>query len=193
MSTKRQGLVALLVAALGCGLAGCGSASTSPGVVTVPSGGLTAEAASATTTTSTSTTTTATAKTPTSGPLSKAPVMPKTGGKPPTKLVVKDLVKGTGAVAKSGSSIVVNYTGELYANDKVFDSSWTRHQAFGPFTLGQGAVIQGWDQGLVGMRVGGRRELIIPPGLAYKKAGSGATIPPNATLVFVVDLLSSTG
>jgi peptidylprolyl isomerase len=193
MTSKRQGLVAVLVAALGCGLAGCGSASTSPGVVTVPSGGATAQAASATTTTSTSTTSTTTVKTPTSGPLSKAPVMPKTSGKPPTKLVVKDLVKGTGAAAKAGSAVVVNYTGELYSNDKVFDSSWTRHQTFGPFTLGQGAVIPGWDQGLVGMRVGGRRELIIPPSLAYKKAGSGSTIPPNATLVFVVDLLSSTG
>ncbi|HWD65584.1 MAG TPA: FKBP-type peptidyl-prolyl cis-trans isomerase, partial [Solirubrobacteraceae bacterium] len=77
--------------------------------------------------------------------------------------------------------------------DKVFDSSWTRHQTFGPFTLGQGAVIKGWDQGVVGMKVGGRRELIIPSSLAYGKAGSGSTIPPNSALVFVVDLLSSTG
>lgn len=192
MSTKRQGLVGVLVAALGCGLAGCGSSSTSPGLVTVPSGGATAEAASAPTTT-TSTTPTTTVKTPTSGPLSTAPVMPKTGGKPPTKLVVKDLVKGTGAAAKSGSAVVVNYTGELYKNDKVFDSSWKRHQTFGPFTLGQGAVIKGWDQGLVGMRVGGRRELIVPASLAYGKAGSGSTIPPNSALVFVVDLLSSKG
>jgi peptidylprolyl isomerase len=194
MSTKRQGLVAVLVAALGFGLAGCGSASTSPGVVTAPSGGATAEAASATTTTtSTSTTSTTAVKTPTSGPLSKAPVMPKTHGKPPTKLVVKDLIKGTGAVAKKGSSVVVNYVGELFKNDKVFNNSFTAGQTFGPFTLGQGAVIPGWDQGIVGMRVGGRRELIIPPSLAYKKAGSGSTIPPNATLVFVVDLLSSKG
>jgi peptidylprolyl isomerase len=192
MSTKRQGLAAMLVAALGAGLAGCGSSATSAGVVTVPSGGATAASVSAAPTT-TSTTSTTTVTTPTSGPLSKAPVMPKTSGKPPTKLVIKDLIKGTGATAKSGSSVVVNYTGELYKGDKVFDSSWTRHQTFGPFTLGQGAVIAGWDQGLVGMRVGGRRELIIPPALAYKKAGSGSTIPPNATLVFVVDLLSAKG
>jgi peptidylprolyl isomerase len=198
MSTKRQGLVAGLVAALGFGLAGCGSASTSAGVVTVPSGGATAEAASAATTTttsstSTSTTSTTAVKTPTSGPLSKAPVMPKTSGKPPTKLVVKDLIKGTGAVAKKGSSVVVNYVGELFKNDKVFNNSFTAGQTFGPFTLGQGAVIPGWDQGIVGMRVGGRRELIIPASLAYGKSGSGSTIPPNSALVFVVDLLSSKG
>lgn len=199
MSTKRQGLVAGLVAALGFGLAGCGSASTSPGVVTVPSGGATAEAASATTSTSSTTSSTATTattavKTPTSGPLSKAPVMPKTSGQtPPTKLVVKDLIKGTGAVAKKGSSVVVNYVGELFKTDKVFNNSFTAGQTFGPFTLGQGAVIPGWDQGIVGMRVGGRRELIIPASLAYGKTGSGSTIPPNSALVFVVDLLSSKG
>lgn len=184
----------MLVAALGWGLAGCGSSSTAPGVVTVPSGGATVEAASATTTTtSTSTTSTTTVKTPTSGPLSKAPVMPKTSGKPPTKLVVKDLIKGSGAVAKAGSSVVVNYVGELFKNDKVFNNSFTAGQTFGPFALGQGAVIPGWDQGIVGMRVGGRRELIIPAKLAYGKAGSGSTIPPNSALVFVVDLLSSKG
>ncbi|HWD63540.1 MAG TPA: FKBP-type peptidyl-prolyl cis-trans isomerase [Solirubrobacteraceae bacterium] len=193
MRSKRQGLVAVLVGALGIGLAGCGSGSKAAGVITVPSGGATAQAASASTTTPTSTTATTTVKTPTSGPLAKAPVMPKTSGKPPAKLVIKDLVKGTGAAAKSGSSVVVNYTGELYSNDKVFDSSWKRSQTFGPFTLGQGAVIPGWDQGLVGMRVGGRRELIIPSKLAYGKSGSGSTIPPNSALVFVVDLLSSKG
>lgn len=194
MTSKRQGLAAVLVAALGCGLAGCGSSSKAPGVVTVPSGGATAAAASATTTpTATSTTATTTVPTPTSGPLSRPPAMPKTSGNPPTKLVVKDLITGTGPVAKSGSTVVMNYTGELYKGDKVFDSSWKRHQTFGPFTLGQGAVIPGWDKGIVGMRVGGRRELIIPANLAYGKSGSGSTIPPNAALVFVVDLLSSKG
>ncbi len=189
MTSTRQGLAAVAAAALGFGLAGCGS-SKSAGVVTAPSGGATAEAAAATTTTST--TTTSTVKTPTSGPLSKAPVMPKTSGTPPTHLEVKNLITGTGAVAAKGSEIVVNYVGELYKGDKVFNSSFTTGETFGPFELGVGAVIKGWDEGIVGMRVGGRRELIIPPSLAYGKSGSGSTIPANATLVFVVDLLSAT-
>lgn len=192
MNFKRQGLAAVTVAAIGCGLAGCGSASKAPGVVQAPQGGATVEAVSATTST-TSTTTTAAVKTPTSGPLSKAPKMPKTSGKPPTALVTKDLVKGTGAVAKSGSSVTVNYVGELFSNDKVFNNSFTAGSTFGPFTLGQGAVIAGWDKGIVGMRVGGRRELVIPASQAYGKKGSGSTIPPNSALVFVVDLLSSKG
>jgi peptidylprolyl isomerase len=201
MTSKRQGLAAVLVAALSCGVAGCGSSSThAAGVVTVPSAGATAQASTSatttptsTSTTSTSTTSTTTVKTPTSGPLAKPPVMPKTSGPPPKKLVIKDLIKGSGAVAKKGSTVVVNYVGELYKNDKVFNNSFTAGQTFGPFTLGQGAVIPGWDQGIIGMRVGGRRELIIPPNLAYGKSGSGSTIPPNSTLVFVVDLLSSKG
>jgi FKBP-type peptidyl-prolyl cis-trans isomerase len=193
MATKRQGLAAVAAAALGFGLAGCGTAK-SPGVVQAPSGGATAEAVSSTpTTTSTTTTTTTAVKTPTSGPLSKAPVMPKPKGKPPKTLVTKNLIKGTGAVAAKGSTVVVNYVGELFSNDKVFNNSFTAGQTFGPFTLGEGAVIKGWDQGIVGMRVGGRRELILPPSLAYGKPGSGSTIPPNSSLVFVVDLLSSKG
>ena len=196
MTSKRQGLAAAAVALLGFGAAGCGS-SASPGVVAAPSGGATAaastSAATTPTTPTTPTTATAAVKTPTSGPLSKAPVMPKTSGTPPKTLVVKDLIKGTGAVAKSGSTVVVNYVGELYKGHKVFNNSFTAGQTFGPFTLGTGAVIPGWDKGIIGMRQGGRRELIIPPSLAYKAAGSGSTIPPNATLVFVVDLLSSKG
>ncbi len=192
MITKRQGLAATAAAVLGLGVAACGSSSTTPGVVTAPSGGATVEAASAVTTPTTATSTT-TVKTPTSGPLSKAPVMPKTSGKPPKTLVVKDLIKGTGATAKNGSAVTVNYVGALYANDKVFNNSFTAGQTFGPFTLGTGSVIPGWDKGIVGMRVGGRRELIIPSSLAYGKKGQGSTIPPNAALVFVVDLLSSKG
>ena len=104
------------------------------------------------------------------------------------------MIVGTGAIAAAGDEVEVNYVGELYSNGKVFDASWkdTPGKAFGPFQLGAGAVIKGWDEGLVGMKVGGRRELIIPPSLAYGKKGSGSTIPPNATLIFVVDLLSVT-
>ena len=103
--------------------------------------------------------------------------------------MVKDLVQGTGATATQGKSVTVNYVGVLYKGGKEFDSSWSRNQ---PFTtsLAAGSVINGWVQGIQGMKVGGRRELIIPPSLGYGKAGSPPTIPPNSTLVFVVDLLS---
>jgi peptidylprolyl isomerase len=188
-------LAALTAAAIGLGVAGCGS-SAAPGITLAPSGGATTEKVTSTATTSTTSTTsttatTATVNTPTSGPLSKEPVIKVPSGAPPTHLVTKDLIVGTGATAAKGSSVVVNYVGALYKNGKVFDASWNRHETFGPFTLGEGAVIKGWDEGLVGMRVGGRRELIIPPALAYGAAGSPPTIPANATLIFVVDLLSS--
>jgi FKBP-type peptidyl-prolyl cis-trans isomerase len=111
--------------------------------------------------------------------------------KAPTKLVTKDLVPGTGAVVKSGQQLVVNYVGVLYTNGKEFDSSWKSKTTF-PVTIGQGQVIPGWDQGIPGMKVGGRRELIIPPDLAYGASGQPPTIPPNSTLIFVVDVLSAT-
>jgi peptidylprolyl isomerase len=109
-------------------------------------------------------------------------------GPAPNHLVVKDLRPGAGAVAKAGHMITVDYVGVLYKNGTVFDSSWKHNQQFS-FTLGQGQVIKGWDQGLVGMKVGGRRELVIPANLAYGSA-SQPGIPANSTLVFVVDLLS---
>jgi peptidylprolyl isomerase len=185
---------ALAAASIGIGLAGCGS-STAPGVVLAPGKGLTQAPASATTTattTPTTTTTTASLSTPKTGPLSKEPVVTIPKGAPPKKLVVENLITGTGATAASGDEVEVNYVGKLYSNGKIFDASWTDTpgKAFGPFELGVGAVIKGWDEGLVGMKVGGRRELIIPPSLAYKAAGEPPTIPKNATLVFVVDLLS---
>jgi peptidylprolyl isomerase len=173
---------------LGAGLAACGS-SKAPGVVLAPSTGATVASVTATTTTS-STATTPTATTPKPpSPLSKKPVVTVPNGPPPKNLVIKDLIKGSGPTAATGKSITVNYVGVLYKGGKEFDSSWKTGRPFAPFKLGQGSVIPGWDKGLVGMRVGGRRELIIPPSLAYGKAGSPPTIPPNATLVFVVDLL----
>ena len=129
------------------------------------------------------------ATTPTSGPLSSEPKITPPGGAAPTKLISKDLVVGTGAEAKAGESLTVNYVGALFSNGKVFDASWTRKEPF-TFTLGQGAVIKGWDQGVVGMKVGGRRELIIPAALAYGAKGQGS-IPANAPLIFVVDLLGT--
>ena len=114
----------------------------------------------------------------------------KPTGAPPTKLYTKDLIVGTGATAEPGDTLYVNYVGALYKNAKVFDASWkdTPGKPFS-FALGQNQVIKGWDEGLKGMKVGGRRELIIPPSLAYGKSGSGSTIPPNSTLIFIVDLL----
>jgi peptidylprolyl isomerase len=114
-------------------------------------------------------------------------VIPK--GAAPRTLVIKDLITGTGPAATPGSMVTVNYVGSLYKGGKEFDSSWKTGQPFAPFKLGAGSVIKGWDKGLVGMKVGGRRELIIPPSLAYGAGGSPPVIPANATLVFVVDLL----
>jgi peptidylprolyl isomerase len=110
-------------------------------------------------------------------------------GPPPAQLVVKDLKAGDGAEAKAGDQVSVQYVGVLYDGGKEFDSSYDRGQPFS-FQLGSGQVIPGWDQGVQGMKVGGRRELIIPSGLAYGKTGQPPTIPPNAALVFVIDLVS---
>jgi peptidylprolyl isomerase len=110
-------------------------------------------------------------------------------GPPPTQLVVKDLKTGDGAEAKSGDQVSVQYVGVLYSDGKQFDSSWDRGQPFS-FQLGAGGVIPGWEQGVAGMKVGGRRELIIPPNLGYGSQGQPPTIPGNATLGFVIDLVS---
>jgi FKBP-type peptidyl-prolyl cis-trans isomerase len=154
--------------------AGCGSSSSS-------------SSASATTTSSSATTV---PSTPTSGPLSQEPKAAVPSGPAPDKLVVKEIIKGSGPVANSGDRVTVNYVGVLYNGGKVFDASWKRGEPFS-FTLGQGEVIPGWEQGVEGMRVGGRRELIIPAALAYGAPGRPPVIPPNAPLVFVVDLLGA--
>ncbi|HEX3173882.1 MAG TPA: FKBP-type peptidyl-prolyl cis-trans isomerase [Solirubrobacterales bacterium] len=109
-------------------------------------------------------------------------------GAPPKKLVVKDLEEGSGEEAKAGDEVTVQYVGVNYKSGKEFDASWDRGEPF-TLALGAGQVIPGWDQGVEGMKVGGRRELIIPPELGYGETGSPPAIPPNETLVFVVDLL----
>lgn len=128
--------------------------------------------------------------TPTSGPLSTEPQVEVPKGPAPKKLETKDLIVGTGAEAKAGEKITVNYVGYLYKSRKEFNASWENKEPFS-FTLGQGAVIKGWDQGIAGMKVGGRRELIIPSTLAYGAKGSSPAIPANAALVFVIDLLGT--
>jgi peptidylprolyl isomerase len=111
-------------------------------------------------------------------------------GAPPKKLVVKDLETGSGEEAQPGDQVTVHYVGVNYRSGKQFDASWDRGEPF-PFTLGAGEVIPGWEQGVEGMKVGGRRELIIPPGLAYGQGGTpDGSIPPNETIVFVVDLIA---
>ncbi len=109
-------------------------------------------------------------------------------GDPPKDLECVDIVEGDGAVAKAGDQITVQYVGISYDDGKQFDASWDNGQPL-PFQLGTGSVIPGWDEGVEGMKVGGRRELIIPPDLAYGAQGQPPTIKPDATLVFVVDLL----
>jgi len=108
-------------------------------------------------------------------------------GAPPKQLETNDLEEGNGAEAKAGDEITVQYVGVNYKTGKEFDSSWSRSEPF-TFTLGEGLVIPGWEEGFEGMKVGGRRELIIPPDLGYGSTGSPPAIPPNETLVFVVDL-----
>jgi FKBP-type peptidyl-prolyl cis-trans isomerase len=171
--TKRI-LVTSIAGLLAVAVAACGG-SKAPGVELAPSGGATQASVPTT------------PKPPPAIATKPVVTVPKT--KPPTHLVSTDLVPGTGQLAQAGQTVTVNYVGVLYKTGAEFDSSWKHNQ---PFTtaLSSGSVIPGWVQGIPGMRVGGRRELIIPPTLGYGKTGSGATIPPNATLVFVVDLLS---
>lgn len=177
------------------GLAACGSTKTAD----IPSGSGDTGASS---TTTTATTTETTAKAPTfaqptaavtkvadavGANTKKKPKIPKPSGKPPAKLTVVDIVKGTGAAAAAGDTLTVDYAGSSWSTGKEFDASWNSGQPF-PVTLGQGQVIQGWEQGLLGMKQGGRRLLVIPPDLGYGSSGSGAKIKPNETLLFVIDL-----
>jgi peptidylprolyl isomerase len=173
-SMSRMGNWSLLVvSSLALGLAGCGSSSTSgtnPG-----SGGASAIASIPT------------ADRSPAGTHGKAPTVVVPPGAPPTHLESADLIAGTGPAAKAGDEVTVQYVLATYSTREVIQSSWTS-QSF-QFTLGEGKVIPGWDQGVLGMKVGGRRELIIPPSLGYGGQSPGAGIAPNDTLVFVIDLL----
>lgn len=119
--------------------------------------------------------------------LTKKPSIPKPTAPAPTQLEIHDIVDGSGAGAKAGEQISVQYVGVSYKTGKQFDASWDRGGQPFPFQLGAGMVIPGWDQGLVGIKPGGRRELIIPAALAYGTQGSPPSIGPNETLIFVVD------
>ncbi|MEN9301443.1 MAG: hypothetical protein RLZZ254_1224 [Actinomycetota bacterium] len=108
---------------------------------------------------------------------------------PPTQLNIVDDVVGTGDEATKGRNVSVHYVGVAWSNGKQFDASWDRNEPF-DFRLGAGQVIQGWDEGVAGMKVGGRRTLTIPPDMGYGSRGAGGVIKGGETLVFVVDLLN---
>ena len=180
-------LLTALLAALALTLAACGDddegsqAGTNAPEVTIPPGETTPQAQT------TETQPPAPQGGSVSKDLSKKPVIPRPSGEPPTELQSKDIVKGDGRTARKGDNVTVQYVGVNFSNGAEFDASWNSGQPF-TFTLGSGQVIPGWDEGVAGMKVGGRRQLTIPPGMAYGEQGSPPAIPPNETLVFVIDL-----
>lgn len=117
------------------------------------------------------------------------PTVTVPAGDPPAELLVEDLVVGDGPEATSGVTVNVDYVGVSWSTGNEFDASWNRGQVLS-FSLGAGMVISGWDQGVAGMKVGGRRKLTIPPAMGYGARGAGGVIAPNETLIFVVDLRS---
>lgn len=110
------------------------------------------------------------------------------GGEPPTDLQITDVIVGDGPEASAGQTVSCHYVGVAHSTGEEFDASWNRGQAL-DFPLGAGHVIAGWDQGIAGMKVGGRRQLVIPPHLGYGERGAGGVIKPGETLIFVVDLV----
>jgi peptidylprolyl isomerase len=187
-----RALIVLAVVAAGLLAAGCGDD----------------DSGSATTDTATTQTqTTQPATTPEEPPAAKArkvkptageadidrkPKVPPGKGNPPSTLQVQDLIVGKGKTARTGATVSVKYVGVLFENGKEFDASWKggKGQTF-QFPLGGGQVIPGWDQGVAGMKEGGRRKLIIPPDLAYGAQGFPPDIPPNAALIFDIDLVKA--
>ena len=186
---KRTTLLSAL--ALAVAVAGCGSSSTAAGVQTAPGAGPTADsstAAASASSTSTTTSATSTSSTPLPAALKTKPTVSIPKGAAPKKLVIKDLIKGTGPVATASSTVSVQYVGVLYKGGKQFDASWNDGSG-SPVSFPLSGVIKGWQQGIPGMHVGGRRELIVPPSLGYGSTAQ-SKIPANSTLVFVVDLHS---
>jgi peptidylprolyl isomerase len=120
--------------------------------------------------------------------MSEKPSVEVPAGDPPADLQIEDLTVGDGPTAEAGQQVDVHYVGVSHHNGQEFDSSWDRGKQPFKFQLGAGMVIPGWDQGLLGIKRGGRRELIIPPNLAYGPQGQPPSIGPNETLIFVIDL-----
>jgi FKBP-type peptidyl-prolyl cis-trans isomerase len=186
-----------IAAAVGGAVAGCGSSSsskatTAAGVVLAPSGGATSAAAtpatSATTTSATTSASTSSSNVKLPTAFNTEPTIKSPGGTPPKKLIIKNLIVGTGpAVTSASQTVTIAYVGALYANGKVFDSSFKDVPSTHTISQPASGFVPGFAKGLLGMKVGGRREFIIPPSLAYgnKKQGS---IPANSALIFIVDL-----
>jgi peptidylprolyl isomerase len=180
-ATVAAALSALALTAAGCGedeepassAAGTATATTEE-TPTTPAETAPAEAASG--------------KSEISTDLEERPKIPAREGAPPAELQVNEIVEGKGQAVKAGDTVQVRYVGGFYESGEEFDASWNGGKQTFDFPLGAGMVIPGWDQGLEGMKVGSRRELIIPADLGYGSEGTGP-IPPNATLVFVVDLV----
>lgn len=170
-------LTLILIACVALAVAGCGGSDDSS-----------TDSSDSTATESAGTTESTTTESSSSGEKTKPTVtVPK--GISPNKYAFRDLEVGTGATAKPGDMVTVQYVGVGYDSEEEFDSSWSRNEPF-PFSLGAGEVIKGWDRGVAGMKVGGRRELLIPGNLAYGPQGSPPSIAPNETLIFVIDLLA---
>jgi len=187
MRTRTATAALLAVAALGIGA--CGDDNDKAAVdnsVTPVSTAPAPETTTATTATTAETGGETIQKLVISKNLKTKPTIAKPAGEPPAKLYSRDIVKGTGKKAKSGDNVTVDYVGTSYSNGEQFDASWDRGDPF-QFQLGAQMVIAGWDQGVAGMREGGRRLLVIPPDLGYGAQGQGS-IAPNETLIFVVDL-----
>ena len=167
---KARRLLPVLAAAALLGVAGCGDDDDENG--------------------GSATTETAAEQAPQDVDTSTKPKVTVPEGEPPAGLEIDDLKEGDGATAKAGDTVTVQYVGVSYSTGKQFDASWDTPgaQPFS-FALGAGEVIPGWDQGVAGMKVGGRRELTIPPQLGYGEAGAPPDIAPNETLMFVVDLV----
>jgi peptidylprolyl isomerase len=169
----------LLLSVTALGLAGCSSSSSSPSTTAATSPSTTAVTAPIATVPP--------ADRSAPGTSGTKPTITVPAGAPPTELESTDLITGTGKTAEPGDNVTVQYVLATYSSKKEIQASWDS-QPFS-FTLGEGHVIPGWDKGVVGMKVGGRRELIIPPALGYGSSSPGAGIAPNDTLVFIVDLL----
>ncbi|HEX2085241.1 MAG TPA: FKBP-type peptidyl-prolyl cis-trans isomerase [Solirubrobacteraceae bacterium] len=175
MSLRHALLAALTTAALAPGLAACGDDDDEE-----PAAGGTGPAASATATEAETT------DVPPEKDLDVKPTVEPPRGQPPKRLVKEDIVVGTGPAVSEGDLVTVHYVGVNYSNGQQFDASWDNGAPV-QFQLASGRLIEGWVRGMQGMKVGGRRKLIIPPRLGYGAQGSGA-IPPNETLIFVIDL-----
>jgi peptidylprolyl isomerase len=177
----RTQLPAALLAAAALAMAGCGGEDDSSTTADIPAGP--APAAEPVETPKPSTDLKDT---------KSKPVVEVPKGEPPTKLQVRDIVEGKGSAAKKGDQLTMQYVGVSYSNGAEFDASWDRGEPF-QFELGAGAVIKGWDQGLVGIKPGGRRQLVIPPDLGYGAQGQPPDIGPDETLIFIVDAVKVGG